>query len=187
MPGTATGTVFLNSGQMPPPPPPGLPGAAISCPQRHIGLQHNAFEEDALLVERGEDRTQHDLAHIVAALERVAAVHQHFRLDDRHDIGFLAERRIARQRLGVGEDRPARRNAVRNIDNRAPLREPRAEVVIVLQAAGEAVEPFGDRLAGKARQRLGAGIDLDARNRAGFSIRLTSGVPSAAFCRIVSS
>ena len=54
-----------------------------------------------------------------------------------------------------------------DIDHGAPFGEARAQLVILLQALAQAVQAFGDRFAGTARQRLGAGIDLDAGNRAG--------------------
>ena len=58
-------------------------------------------------------------------------------------------------------------SAVADVDHRAPFGEARAELVIFGQTLAQAVEPFGDRLARAMRQRLGAGIDLDAGNGAG--------------------
>ena len=66
--------------------------------------------------------------HVVAGLDRVVAVHQHFGLDDRDDARFLRERRIARHRLRVGVDAEARRDAGPDVDHRTPLGELRAEL-----------------------------------------------------------
>ena len=49
-----------------------------------------------------------------------------------------------------------------DVDDRAPLGEARAQRPILLQPIAQAVETFGDRLAGAAGERLGAGVDLDA-------------------------
>jgi hypothetical protein len=49
-------------------------------------------------------------------------------------------------------------------DHRAPLREPGAELVVLLEALAKAVEPLGDGLALGARERLGALVDLDPRD-----------------------
>ena len=66
------------------------------------------------------------------------AVHQHFRLDDRDNAGFLAQRGIARQRMGIGVDRPARRQALADADHAAPFGEAGAQLAIFVQpfAAG---------------------------------------------------
>ena len=54
-----------------------------------------------------------------------------------------------------------------HVDHRPPLREARAEGVVVLEPFAEAVEALGDLLAGGEGEVLGAGIDLDAGDRAG--------------------
>ena len=59
-------------------------------------------------------------------VERVVAVHQHFRLDHRHETRLPGKRGVARQRMGVGLDAGAAREAVADRDHRAPLGEPRA-------------------------------------------------------------
>ena len=92
------------------------------------------------------------------------AVHQHFGLDDRHDLRFLAERRIAGERMRVGLDAVPRRTAIGDGDDGAPLREARAELIVFGEALAQSVEPFGDRLDLRRRpgERLGAEVDLDA-------------------------
>ena len=83
---------------------------------------------------------------------RVIAVHQHFGLDDRHDVRFLAQRGVARERMRVGVDRELRRNARADVDDRAPLGEARAELVVLGEALAQPVETFGDRLVRESRR-----------------------------------
>jgi len=52
-------------------------------------------------------------------------------------------------------------------DHGAPLGEARAHRGVLDQALAQTIESLGDVLAGKARERLGAGIDLDSRDDAG--------------------
>ena len=77
---------------------------------------------------------------VVAAVDVVVAVHQHFGLDDRHDLRGLAERGVARERVRVGVDRGVGRDARADVDHRAPFREARALLVIFRQPIGELVE-----------------------------------------------
>src|ERR1700681_761108 len=60
----------------------------------------------------------------------VSTVHQHFRLDDRNDAFLLAERGVARERVLIGDDRRIARDALADVDHRAPLRELGAEPAI---------------------------------------------------------
>ena len=102
----------------------------------------------------------------LATLDAVIAVHQHFRLDDRHDVRFLAQRRVARERMRVGVDRELRRIARADVDDGAPLGETRAELVVLGETLAQPVEAFGNRLVRKAGERLRTGVDLDARDDA---------------------
>ena len=106
----------------------------------------------------GEEDARRD---VVRALDRVRAVHQHLRLDDRHDAGLLAERCIARERMRVRPDAVLARQLVGDRVRRAPLRETGTELVVLLEASAEPVEALGDRLALRERQRLRAEVDLD--------------------------
>src|SRR5260370_30171194 len=128
----------------------------------HVGLENHALEHDAVLEELIEYRLQNGARDFLAALDRMSAVHQDFRLNDRHDVVFLAESRVARQGMSIGLDRECSRDPVADIDDGAPLGEARAELVILNQAFAQAVETFGNRLALELGQRLGTGIDLDA-------------------------
>jgi hypothetical protein len=81
-------------------------------------------------------------------------VHQHLRLDDRHDAGLLAERGVAGERVGVGVDAVLRRDRRPDVDHRAPLGEARAEFVVFGEPLAQAVEALGDLLARRQRQIL---------------------------------
>ena len=106
MPGTAPGTQFFSIRT--------VFSATSSTParlrallagDRHVRLEHDAFERDALAVELLELRLEHRGGDLVAAVDVVVAVHQHLGLDDRHDLRRLAERGVARERMRVGVDR----------------------------------------------------------------------------------
>ena len=106
----------------------------------HVGFQDHAFQRDALDPQFLKRLVEHALRHFITAVDVVIAVHQHFRLDDRHDLRGLAQRGVTRQRMGVDVDRGHGRNALADIDHRAPFGEPRAALVIFLQPLGELVE-----------------------------------------------
>ena len=104
--------------------------AALLAGDRHVGLQDHAFQRHALHAQFLERLVEHALRHLVAAVDVVVAVHQHFRLDDRHDLRLLAQRRVARKRVRIDADRGHGRDAGADIDHRPPFREARALVVI---------------------------------------------------------
>ena len=73
-------------------------------------------------------------------------------------------------------------------DHGAPLREARAHAGVLGEPLAQAVEAFGDLLAGEAGERLGAGVDLDAGNDAGLLAAPARTARRRASCwRIVSS
>ena len=64
---------------------------------------------------------------VEASLDVVIAVHQHFWLDDRHDLRLLTQRGVARQRVHIGLMQVLARDAIgpmsitaRHFANRAP-------------------------------------------------------------------
>src|SRR5256714_952932 len=132
----------------------------------HVGLEHHAFEGDLLIVELLERGLNRPFGDRVAAVDVVVAVHQHFRLDDRHDPLVLAERRIARERMRVGHDAVVARHVRPDVDHRAPLGEFRAERAVFDQPLAQTVKPLGNDLARTERQRLGSLVDLDTGQRA---------------------
>jgi hypothetical protein len=154
IPGTAAGTV--DAGRF------GAPGAA----QHHVRLEQRLLVHHPLGVERRKGGVQRRLGDLEAPVDRVVAVHEHFRLDDRHQAGFLAQGRIPGEGLGVGLQAVTARQAVTDGDDRPPLREPGAELAVLTQPVAQAVEALGDLLARRPRQRLGAGVHLDPRQNA---------------------
>ena len=99
MPGTATGTQLrkslivqaaISSGLA-------LAGASLAG-NDHVGLEDRALEEDAMLVEFVVERVEDEAGDLVVALDGMGAVHQHLRLDDGHDVVFLADRGVAGER-----------------------------------------------------------------------------------------
>ena len=122
-----------------------------------------------------EHRRQCLRCHFFATLDAVGTVHQHFRLDDRHDVGFLTQRCVTSERMRVRFDGKAGRNVLRDVDDCTPFCEARAELVVLRQAVAQTVETFCDRLAGEIRERLCARIDLDTRDDPEFGQILSEG------------
>ena len=86
---------------------------------------------------------------------------QHLGLDDRDDPRLLAERGVARERVRVRPDAVLARLVGVDRVRRAPLREARAELAVLLEPRAQPVEAFGDRLAVRERERLRTLVDLD--------------------------
>src|SRR3546814_21158188 len=91
------------------------------------------------------DAAQRLLGDLFADIDVVIAVHQHFRLDDRNEAGFLRHRRVARQRVGVGGDAAGARRGIADAVDAAPLGEAGAEPGILLEALAQAVKTVGPR------------------------------------------
>ena len=109
------------------------------------------------------DGVEHAPGRLRRLLDRVLAVLQHLGLDDRHDPRLLAQRRVARQRVGVRPDAVLARPAAADGVGRAPLREARAEPAVLLEPLAQPVQPLGDRLGPVGqRERLRAQVDLDS-------------------------
>jgi hypothetical protein len=79
------------------------------------------------------------------------------------------------------------RDALADVDDRAPFRETGPEAPILRETLAQTVEALRDGFAGTEGQRLGAEIDFDAGIAPVCSISVTNAVPPVAFCRIVSS
>ena len=92
------------------------------------------------------------------------AIHEHFRFDDRHQIPFLAKRRVTRQSLCIRIDACLRRDVVANRNYGTPFCKPRAKFSIFRQPVAQSVETFRDFFTRKIRHRLGALVHLDPRD-----------------------
>ena len=103
-----------------------------------------------------------------APADRVPAVHQHLRLDDRRQPRLLCERCVPGQCVGVGLDAGGCRPLVTDPDDGAPLGEPRAQCDVLLEVAPKPVEALGDHLVRESRERLGPRVDLDAGDQPGI-------------------
>ena len=57
----------------------------------------------------------------------VSALHQHFRLDNRHQPLFLTQSRVSCEGMGIGADAGCARHPVADADHRPPLRKAGAE------------------------------------------------------------
>ena len=170
MPGTAAGTVRRKQRTVASATCCGLACVRVLLAgDHHVGLEQDRLERNAVARELGEHRAQRALGCGEAGLDRVAAVHQDLGLDDRHQILLDGDGGVARQRVGVGVDREIGRDALVldvDVDHGAPLGEARAELAVFGAALAQPVEAFGDLLVGRSGERLGAGVDLDARQDA---------------------
>ena len=109
-------------------------------------------------------------------------VHQHLGFHDGHQPCFLAERRIASQRLGVRfQACGAGQTLLRlNADHRPPLGETRPQFAVLPQPLPQAVQTLGDRLMRVAGQWPGTQVHLDAGQDAAFPQQLREKPPGGA-------
>ena len=128
----------------------------------HARFEQHVLENQPVSMQGSEDFVQDGFGHLGAALESMAAVHQHLGLDDRHDAFVLADRGVTGQRVRVGLDREPAWQRVGDVVDRTPLREARALSLVVAEALGKAVQSLRDLIAGRMRERKLAGVDLDA-------------------------
>ena len=96
------------------------------------------------------------------------AIHQHFRFDDGNQSGFLAQRRVAGQRVRVGLEATTGGKSLADGEHRAPFGETCAHLGIFRETFAQSVQTFGDFLSGMTGQILCAGIHFDARNDPGI-------------------
>ena len=145
----------------------GLPRAAFAG-DHHRGFEHRALERHAVDVERVEHGIQRPFGDLFTALDGVIAVHQHFGFNDGHEARFLANRGVARERVGIGGDTRGAGNFGADGYHRSPLGEFCAELGVFGAALWQIVEAFGDQFAGTQRKVFRARIDLDAGQYAVF-------------------
>ena len=77
---------------------------ALLAGDDHVRFQHHAFEVDASVIKLAEYGAQRPLRHPIALVDVVrsmCAVHQNFRLDDRHDIRFLRDQGKEEVRISI--------------------------------------------------------------------------------------
>jgi hypothetical protein len=91
-------------------------------------------------------------------------IHKNFRFDNRNETLFLAEGGIAAQHMSIDTNAGIAREVLRDVDNCAPLREPRALRLILLQPLAQTVEALSDRFTFAAGERLRTCIDFDSWN-----------------------
>ena len=143
---------------------------AIRAGNDHVGFQDRAFQHHALIEQFRIKALQSELGHLVAAVDIMVAIHDDFRLHDGNNVRFLAQHRIARERVHVRVDAVLGRHAViaarTDIDHGAPFGKTRAQRMILRQTLAQTVEALGDHLARRASQRFRARIHLDARHGA---------------------
>ena len=130
----------------------------------HVHLQQGAGEIDPMVAELRVEPIQRAPGGVLTRREVVLPVHQGLRLDDRDDLGFLAERGVARHRVTVRDHREIGGSAVADEVRGSPFREASAELPVLGEALTEPVESLRHGLALEQRERLRTGVDLDPRD-----------------------
>ena len=128
----------------------------------HVRLEENALEEDIVVAEGLEDGGVHLLAHLLALVDAVAAVGEHFRLDDGHQAALLADGGVAGQAVAVLENGRRRRLSVADSKDCTPLGKTTPGAVVAVTAHLQVVQTLRGRLAPGAEQRHQALVHLDA-------------------------
>ena len=90
---------------------------------------------------------------LLATLDRVAAIHKNFWLDDRHESRLLAQGGIASERMGVSRSAGMAGSALANDDDCPPFAETGAKIEILFEALAQVIQTLGNFLAREIRQR----------------------------------
>ena len=136
--------------------------AGIFAGEDHVGLEESAFEADAMFAEGLEEMMEGSVGDFEMAFNGVIAIHEDLGFDDGNEAGFLAESGEAGQGVSVGLEREAGGCFWCDFDDRAPFGEAGAELGVFGEAVAQAVQAFGDAVAGEIGEGFGAFIDLDA-------------------------
>ena len=102
----------------------------------------------------------------LTTFDTVGAIHYHFRLDDRHNIGFLAQRGIPGKCVRIRTQAICRRNTVADIDYSTPLRKFRTQLVVLVESLAQAIQTFGDCFAWESGEAFSALVNFDASDHA---------------------
>ena len=94
---------------------------AVGAGDDHIGFEDRAFEMNALHAQLSVCDVEHGFGDARASVDVVAAIHEDFGLNDGDDSGLLAERGVARERVGVGLHAGSAGDMVADFDDGAPF------------------------------------------------------------------
>ena len=75
-------------------------GALLAC-NDHVRFEQHSVEHDILLEEGVKHRMKDDTGNFLVALVRMRAIHQHFWLDDRHELLLLRQSAVPRERIAI--------------------------------------------------------------------------------------
>src|SRR3954471_411123 len=98
--------------------------------------------------------------------------HENFRFDDRHEPSFLAQRRKARQNVGIGPKTGARWHGFTNMNHSSALGKTRANLSVVGEPLTQTIESLGYFFSWTIRQISRALIHFDAGNHSLFAENL---------------
>ena len=178
IPGTAAGTCWYRKSIVAAATSSTPAPSGVVAREHHVRLQQRAAKSTRW--SRSSVKTACSTRPVAArSLDRVRAVHQHLGLDDRDDAGLLAERRVPRERVRVRPDAVLARHVGADRVRRAPLREARAELAVLLEPPAQAVETLGDRLASASASGFAPWSTLIPGMMPFDSSSFGNGVPSA--------
>src|SRR4030095_15398032 len=86
----------------------------------HVRLEEHPLEPHALRVERVEDTLEHLARELRGAAQWMRPAHENLGLDDGDEPGFLRERRVAAERMGVHLDAGVAPEMVAHTAHRPP-------------------------------------------------------------------
>ena len=95
-----------------------------------------------------EHRAQHFVGDLATLLQRMLAIHDNLRFDNRNEACLLAQRRITSQSMGIGFNATPTRKPIADRNHRAPFGEARAHLKIFVKAITQSVQAFGDFFTG---------------------------------------
>src|SRR5579885_64776 len=99
-----------------------------------------------------------------AAVQRVGAIHQNVRLDDRNKAAFLADGSVACERVSICHYAFPRGQALVYPNNSPPFGKLRTEGAVLVEAICEPIQPLGDHFTLGVGKSLHAQVDLDSGN-----------------------
>ena len=108
------------------------------------------------------------IRHLIAPLQRVAAINQHFWLYNRHQSTCLTKRRVPSQTVSIRFNTSPTRNTLTNRNYRAPLSKPCAHLVILSNTLSQTIKTFSHFFTRVTSKLFSASIYLNTRQHARF-------------------
>ena len=111
-----------------------------------------------------EHCSQHFVCDLATLLQRMLAIHDDLRFDNRNETCLLTQRRITSQCMGIGFNAAPTRKPIADRNHRAPLGKARAHANVFSKSVAQSIQAFCDLFTRMPGQLLGACIHFDAGN-----------------------